>query len=141
MANNIAFQPMGKTYQVTASNVAANTITVTANTPSNQYLVISHEKTGGTGHPVYIRISATSANAAVPDGNGQYGIPIPPGTVVVFTGPQCVETLTFEVESLRSEVKTMKEQMTGARGVAVGLMLAAGGVGAGASHLFERMFK
>jgi len=52
-----------------------------------------------------------------------------------------VETLTFEVESLRSEVKTMKEQMTGARGVAVGLMLAAGGVGAGASHLFERMFK
>ena len=148
MANNIAFQPMGKTYQVTASNVAANTITVTANTPSNQYLVISHEKTGGTGHPVYIRISATSANAAVPDGNGQYGIPIPPGTVVVFISPvefgkliNAVETLTFEVESLRSEVKTMKEQMTGARGVAVGLMLAAGGVGAGASHLFERMFK
>ena len=52
-----------------------------------------------------------------------------------------VETLTSEVESLRSEVKTMKEQMMGARGVAVGLMLAAGGVGAGASHLFERMFK
>lgn len=89
MANNIAFQPMGKTYQVTASNVAANTITVTANTPSNQYLVISHEKTNGTGFPVYVRISATSANAAVPDGNGAYGIPIPPGSHMVFTGPQC----------------------------------------------------
>lgn len=89
MANNIAFQPMGKTYQVTASNAAANTITVTANTPSNQYLVVSHEKTNGTGHPVYVRISATSANAAVPDSSGDYGIPIPPGAMKVFTGPQC----------------------------------------------------
>lgn len=52
-----------------------------------------------------------------------------------------VETLTVEVESLREEVGTMKEQMTGARGVAVGLMLAAGGVGAGASHMIERLLK
>lgn len=52
-----------------------------------------------------------------------------------------VETLAGEVVSLRAEVKTMKEQMTGARGIAVGLMLAAGGVGAGATHLAERLFK
>jgi len=52
-----------------------------------------------------------------------------------------VETLTAEVESLRKDVSTMKEQMTGARGVAVGLMLAAGGVGAGATHLMEKFFK
>ena len=52
MANNIAFQPMGKTYQVTASNAAANTITITADSPVNQYLVISHEKTNGSGNPV-----------------------------------------------------------------------------------------
>lgn len=89
MANNIAFQPMGKTYQVTASNAAANTITVNANSWVNQYLIVSHEKTGGTGHPVYVRISATPANAAVPSATGEYGIPIPPGSMFVFTGPQC----------------------------------------------------
>ena len=89
MANNIAFQPMGKTYQVTAANAAANTITITADSPVNQYLVISHEKTNGTGHPVYVRINATAANAALPTANGAYGIPIPPGAHMVFTGPQC----------------------------------------------------
>lgn len=52
-----------------------------------------------------------------------------------------VETLTVELESLRDDVKQMKEQMTGAKGVAIGLMLAAGGVGAGATHLVERLFK
>ena len=87
MANNIAFQPMGKTYQVLA-NTTANTITVTADSPVNQYLVVSHEKTNGTGQPVYVRISATSANAAVPSANAAYGIPIPPGHMFVFTGPQ-----------------------------------------------------
>lgn len=88
MANNIAFQPMGKTYQVTA-NVTANTITITADSPVNQYLVVSHEKTNGTGHPVYVRISATNLNAAVANVTGAYGIPIPPGAMFVFTGPQC----------------------------------------------------
>ena len=91
MANNIAFQPMGKTYQVTA-NTTANTVTVTADSPVNQYLVVSHEKTNGTGHPVYVRISATSANAALPGANAAYGIPIPPGQMFVFTGPQCSNT-------------------------------------------------
>ena len=79
---------MGKTYQVTA-NVTANTITITADSPVNQYLVVSHEKTNGTGQPVYIRISATAANAAVPTATGAYSIPIPPGHMFVFTGPQC----------------------------------------------------
>ena len=91
MANNIAFQPMGKTYQVTAGTTA-NTVTVTADSPVNQYLVVSHEKTNGTGHPVYVRISATSANAALPSANAAYGIPIPPGHMFVFTGPQCSNT-------------------------------------------------
>lgn len=87
MANNIPFQPMGKTYQVLA-NTTANTITVTADSPVNQYLVVSHEKTNGTGHPVYVRITATSANAELPGANAAYGIPIPPGQMFVFTGPQ-----------------------------------------------------
>lgn len=89
MANNIPFQPMGKTYQITANTSTANTITVTADSCVNQYLVVSHEKTNGTGHPIYVRISASSSNAAVPTANGSYGIPIPPGAMFVFTGPQC----------------------------------------------------
>jgi Ni,Fe-hydrogenase III large subunit len=52
-----------------------------------------------------------------------------------------VETLTVEVESLREEVSTMKENMTGYRGVAVGIMLAAGGVGASASHIIEKLMR
>lgn len=91
MANNIAFQPQGKTIQVTASNVA-NTVTIFSDSISNQYLVVSHEKTNGTGHPVYVRISASNADAALPTGSGNnaaYGIPIPPGAMFVFTGPQC----------------------------------------------------
>ena len=84
MANNIAFQPMGKTIQLTASNVA-NTTTIYADSPVNQYLVVSHEKTNGTGHPVYVRISDSQANAA-------YGIPIPPGAMFVFSAAQCSST-------------------------------------------------
>lgn len=97
MANNIAFQPMGKTVQVLATTGNANTVTVTADSPVNQYLVVSHEKTNGTGHPVYVRISATSANAVVPSGSGDnaaYSIPIPPGHMFVFSGPQCSSTTT-----------------------------------------------
>jgi len=100
MANNIPFQPMGKTYQVIAG-ANANTITITSDSPVNQYLVVSHEKTNGTGHPVYVRISATNSNAALPTANGSYGIPIPPGHMFVFTGPQCStsKTVYFSVIS------------------------------------------
>ena len=87
MANNTAFQPMGKTYQVTG-NVTANTITITADSPVNQYLVVSHEKTNGTGVPIYVRISASNVNAALPTSAGGYGIPIAPGSHMVFSGPQ-----------------------------------------------------
>lgn len=93
MANNIPFQPMGKTYRVIAGS-SANTITITSDSPVNQFLVVSHEKTNGTGHPVYVRISATMENAALPTANASYGIPIPPGHMFVFTGPQCSTSKT-----------------------------------------------
>jgi hypothetical protein len=115
MANNIAFQPMGKTYQVTA-NVTANTVTVTADSPVNQYLVISHEKTNGTGNPVYVRISATSANAAVPTANGSYGIPIPPGHMFVFTGPQCSANTSVYFSAI-SETGTPEVYVTPGEGL------------------------
>ena len=103
MANNIPFQPMGKTIKVTAAANVANTLSMTADSPVNQYLVVNHEKTNGTGHPVYVRISATNANAALPTGNNAdaaYGIPIPPGAMFVFTGPQCSNTTAVFVSAI-----------------------------------------
>lgn len=52
-----------------------------------------------------------------------------------------VQNLTTEVESLRKDMSSMKDQITGARGIAVGLMLAAGGVGAGATHLIDKLWR
>ena len=51
MANNIAFQAMGKTYQASA-NTTSQRINILADTPCNQLLVVSHENTAGTGKPV-----------------------------------------------------------------------------------------
>jgi hypothetical protein len=115
MANNIAFQPMGKTYQVTG-NVTANTITITADSPVNQYLVVSHEKTNGTGVPIYVRISTTSLNAAVANAAGAYGIPIPPGTHMVFTGPQ-VSANTSVYFSAITETGTAEVYITPGEGL------------------------
>ena len=118
MANNIAFQPMGKTVKILA-NVTANTISMTADSPSNQYLVVSHEKTNGTGSPVYITIAATSTNAVVPSGNGAnaaYSIPIPPGHMFVFSGPQCSSTKTVYV-SVISETGTPELYVTPGEGL------------------------
>ena len=115
MANNIAFQPMGKTYQVTA-NVTANTVTISADSPVNQYLVVSHEKTNGTGQPVYVRISATDANAAVPTANGSYGIPILPGHMFVFSGPQCSANTSVYFSAI-SETGTPEVYITPGEGL------------------------
>ena len=92
MANNIAFQPMGKTYMLSA-NTSVQSVTVNADSPVNQYLCINHEKEN-SGVPVYVRLSA-SANNNVAIANAttsQYGIPIPPASQVVLTGPQCSGT-------------------------------------------------
>jgi len=102
MANNIAFQPMGKTVKVTAGT-SANTLALVSDSPSNQYLVVNHEKTNGTGFPVYVRISATSTNAGLPTGNNTnaaYGIPIPPGHMFVFSGPQCTNTSPVYISAI-----------------------------------------
>ena len=102
MANNIAFQPMGKTVKIIAGT-SANTVTLTSDSPVNQYLVVNHEKTNGTGNPVYVRISATNSNAALPSGygaNAAYSIPIPPGSMFVFSGPQCTNTTAVYVSAI-----------------------------------------
>ena len=109
MANNIAFQPMGKTYKANATT-SVQQFQITAESPVNQYMIVSHEPTGGAGQPVYVRISTSAtANVAVP-GNGtpQYSIVIPPDSVVIVTAAQVSPTAnvycTFVAESGTPEV-------------------------------------
>lgn len=52
-----------------------------------------------------------------------------------------VQSLVIEVTSLREQVASLQSQMSGGRGLITGLMLAAGGVGAGASHFLEKLFR
>ena len=83
---------MGKTYMLSA-NTAVQSVTVSADSPVNQYLFINHEKES-TGVPVYVRLStATGSNVAIANATtAQYGIPIPPASQVILTGPQCSGT-------------------------------------------------
>ena len=89
MAISAAFQPMGKTYQLTA-NTTSQVVTVSADNVSNQYLFVSHENVS-TGLPVYVRISnQANLSITVPSaGNPQYAVCIPQDTALVISGPQC----------------------------------------------------
>ena len=93
MANNIAFQPMGKMYKLNAATTVQQ-VTLYSDSPIQQYMIISHEPAGGAGLPVYVRISnSATANVALPgNGSPQYGVVVPPDTVMVVTGPQATNT-------------------------------------------------
>jgi len=89
MANNIAFQSMGKTYKANVTT-SSQTITITADGPCNQLLVSNHQPTGTGGQPVYFNISASNASVtcAVPsNGSPQYALVSVPGTQRAFTLP------------------------------------------------------
>lgn len=88
MANNIAFQAKGKTYQANATT-SSQRINVVADGPCNQLLVASHEPTGNAGVAVYFRIGDANVSVAVPTaGNAQYALVAVPGQNKVFTVPQ-----------------------------------------------------
>ena len=87
MANNIAFQPMGKSVCVKsgAANTQSNVFTITADSPCQQYFVTNHS----VDKSINVRINTTSDfNIAFPDANGAYGLCVPPYGYKVFTGPQ-----------------------------------------------------
>lgn len=95
MANNIAFQPMGKTYKIEAPTAnTAVTIPVLADSPSNQYYLSNHH---AAGKGAYVRISTSNVAAVLPTVSGQYSMLVPPSTRVIFTGPQCSNTTTVYV--------------------------------------------
>ena len=54
---------------------------------------------------------------------------------------QSVETLTGELKLMSQKVDDLTHQMTGSKGIIVGLLIAAGGVGATASEAIKHLFK
>ena len=92
MANNIAFQPMGKTVKVAvngAANTQSNVYTITADSPVNQYFISNAD----VNNAVYVWINPTNTfDVALPDNGAVYVIPLPPYSYKVFTGPQVNST-------------------------------------------------
>jgi hypothetical protein len=84
MANNIAFQPMGKTFKVTA-NTAAVSANVSSDSPVAQYQIVN----ASTTDVAYVRITPSGGNAAIPSANAEYGIAVLPASMMIITGPQC----------------------------------------------------
>ena len=98
MANNIAFQAMGKTYKIACPSAnTAVTIPITADSPVQQYAVACH--TDAT-KPIYFRISTSNVAAVLPDATGQYAQLVPPSSRVIVTGPQCSNTTTVYVSAI-----------------------------------------
>ena len=85
MANNIAFQPMGKMYKLNAATTIQQ-ITLYSDSPSNQYMIVNHEN-ANTGLPVYLRISTSAtANVGIPsNATANYAVVVPQDTRMVIT--------------------------------------------------------
>lgn len=54
---------------------------------------------------------------------------------------QSVETLTNQVSTLTVQVSTLQSTLSGGKGIVTGLMIAAGGLGAGTAKLLDHVFK
>ena len=107
MANNIAFQAMGKTYQANATTTSQR-INVLSDVPCNQLLIQSHENTS-SGKPVYFAIGNSTITVTAPSpGNPQYGMVAVPGQNMVITVPRQFTTsdglyIAFITESSTAE--------------------------------------
>jgi len=86
MANNIPFQPMGKTVKVVvngASNTQSNVFTITADSPCQQYLLTNAD----VNSAVYVRINTSNAfNVSLPDVTPDYVIALPPYAAFIGEG-------------------------------------------------------
>jgi len=84
MANNIAFQEMGKTVRINVSTTA-NTVAVVADSPCSQLRIHN-----GTAQEVFIRCGTTSTSDAVIPvaGTPSYGIVLHNNTSIIVTAPR-----------------------------------------------------
>lgn len=90
MANNIAFQPMGKTTRMNLTT-ASSEVAVNSDSPVNQVRVHN-----GTAGEVFLRFSPTTgAAAAIPiAGTPAYGIILHNNQTAIFTVPQSFTSST-----------------------------------------------
>ena len=117
MANNTAFTPMGKTINIVTNAATANNLTMTSDSPCQQYRIANH-----ASQPVYVWISAASSpvNVAVPTGNGakaQYALVIPNGSVSVVEGPPISSSQSVQVSAI-AETGTPDIYVTPGEGMA-----------------------
>jgi len=84
MANNIAFQQMGKTVRIDVTTTA-NTVVVVADSPCNQLRIHN-----GTAQEVFINCGTTSSsNAVIPvSGTPSYGMVLHNNTSIIVTAPR-----------------------------------------------------
>lgn len=54
---------------------------------------------------------------------------------------QAVETMSAQIKILTDDVTDLKNTLSGGKGLLIGLVTAAGGVGAGMSKALEQLFK
>jgi hypothetical protein len=117
MANNIAFQPMGKTVKIIAGTAAVNNANVVADSPSNQYCLVNH-----TSQPAYVWISPgdNPVNVALPTGsnsNSAYAMIVDKNARIVITGPQCSSSKPVQV-SVIAETDSPEVYITPGEGLA-----------------------
>ena len=97
MANNIAFQPMGKTTRINV-NTAANTVAILSDSPANQVRVHN-----GTAAEVFVRLSNSSTGDAVVPvaGTPAYGMVLHNNGTVILTAPaQATNTATLYLSAI-----------------------------------------
>ena len=97
MANNIAFQPMGKTTRINA-NTTANTVAILSDSPANQVRIHN-----GTAAEVFIRLSNSSVgDVVIPTaGTPAYGVVLHNNATVILTAPaQATNTATLYLSAI-----------------------------------------
>jgi len=97
MANNIAFQPMGKTTRINVTTTA-NTVAILSDSPSNQVRVHN-----GTAAEIFIRLGTASTDDAVipAAGTPAYGVLLHNNTTVILTAPkQATNTAVLYVSAI-----------------------------------------
>ena len=84
MANNIPFQPMGKTVALSCTSSSSNA-QVVADSPSNQYYVVNT----GAAAVLIVSGAANNVTATLPTvGTPQYGVLVPPASAKTISNVQ-----------------------------------------------------
>jgi len=97
MANNIPFQPMGKTTRINVTT-SANTVAILSDSPANQVRIHN-----GTAAEIFIRLGTSATDDAVipTAGTPAYGVLMHNNQTTIFTTPkQAANTAVLYVSAI-----------------------------------------